>query len=351
MKNTLETRLGVFFALAVLAAFVLFHIAGGGQFFHRGYEVKAYFNNVHDLKVGDPVKMAGVQIGRVEDVGFDNNRVLVTLRIDDERALRTDSRATIKFLGLMAQNYVSVTLGTGEAAILAKGGVIETDEQPDLSALMARMENVAIGVENVTKSFSGDSIQNILGPITDFVKNNSDNLTASISNMKDISDSISRGEGTLGKMVRDDQLYFTSLATVKKLEETAGTLQDTLGEARSVFGDARGALNSASNALSEVQGTFTEARQVVAGIREGRGSLGKLMTDDALYAQGTSAMTNLKEILEKINQGQGSVGKLVNDDSLFKNLKMTLQKVEKATEGLEDTGPLSVLGTAVSSLF
>jgi phospholipid/cholesterol/gamma-HCH transport system substrate-binding protein len=62
-------------------------------------------------------------------------------------------------------------------------------------------------------------------------------------------------------------------------------------------------------------------------------------------------MTNLKEILQKINQGQGSVGKLVNDESFYKNAKLSLQKLDKATEGLEDQGPLSVLGIAVNSLF
>jgi phospholipid/cholesterol/gamma-HCH transport system substrate-binding protein len=52
-----------------------------------------------------------------------------------------------------------------------------------------------------------------------------------------------------------------------------------------------------------------------------------------------------------MNRGEGSVGKLINDDSLFKNAKLSLQKLEKATEGLEDQGPLSVLGIAVNSLF
>ena len=62
-------------------------------------------------------------------------------------------------------------------------------------------------------------------------------------------------------------------------------------------------------------------------------------------------MVNLKEILEKMNRGQGTVGKLINEDSFYKNAKLTLQKVEKATEGLEDQGPLSVLGIMVNSLF
>ena len=79
--------------------------------------------------------------------------------------------------------------------------------------------------------------------------------------------------------------------------------------------------------------------------------MGRLMTDSKLYDESTGAMTNFKEIMEKINQGKGSVGELVNDNSFLKNIKLTLQKVDKATESLEDTGPLSVLGTAVGTLF
>jgi phospholipid/cholesterol/gamma-HCH transport system substrate-binding protein len=70
-----------------------------------------------------------------------------------------------------------------------------------------------------------------------------------------------------------------------------------------------------------------------------------------LYRETTVAMSNLRDILEKVNRGQGSVGKLVNDEEFYKNIKVSLQKLDKATEGLEDTGPLSILGTAVNSLF
>jgi len=50
-------------------------------------------------------------------------------------------------------------------------------------------------------------------------------------------------------------------------------------------------------------------------------------------------------------QGQGSAGKLVNDKELYNNAKLTLQKLDKATEGLEDQGPLSVMGILVNKLF
>ena len=79
--------------------------------------------------------------------------------------------------------------------------------------------------------------------------------------------------------------------------------------------------------------------------------MGKLLKDEALYRETTASMTNLKEILQKVNQGTGTVGKLINDQEFYKNAKMSLQKLDKATEGLEDQGPLSVMGILVNYLF
>jgi phospholipid/cholesterol/gamma-HCH transport system substrate-binding protein len=59
----------------------------------------------------------------------------------------------------------------------------------------------------------------------------------------------------------------------------------------------------------------------------------------------------MKEILQKMNQGQGTIGKLINDQEFYRNAKLSLQKLDKMTDELEDQGPLSVLGMAVSKLF
>ena len=59
----------------------------------------------------------------------------------------------------------------------------------------------------------------------------------------------------------------------------------------------------------------------------------------------------MREIMEKINKGKGTAGMLVNDDSLFKNARATLQKVDNATETMEDQGPISVIGVMFNGLF
>lgn len=330
MRNTLETRLGIFFALALVAVVVILELVGTGNFWRKGTPVKARFDTISELKEGDPVKMAGVEIGKVTKIDLARGKVEVTMSLDKQAEVKTDSKASIKFVGLMGQNYVSLDFGTSGAPAVTPGTVLETEEQADLNSLMVKLQNVAEGVEGLTRNFSGESFANLLGPFTDFLKENNPKLSAILSNLQKISGQISEGEGTVGKLIMDDEFYVTALTTVSNLNTTVDEIQPVFDTAKL---------------------TLEDARKVVTDMREGKGTVGKLLVDDTLYTETTTAMVNLREILQKINQGQGSVGQLVNDSGFIDNAKLTLQKVEKATEGLEDQGPLSVLGIAVNSLF
>src|SRR5215471_12005275 len=103
MKNTLETRLGIFVALTVIAAVLILETVGGVERFRKGKHFFARFNTVQELKVGDRVKMAGVEVGRVEDIQLTNNKVQVELKLRRNVEVKTDSTASVKFTGLMGQ--------------------------------------------------------------------------------------------------------------------------------------------------------------------------------------------------------------------------------------------------------
>jgi phospholipid/cholesterol/gamma-HCH transport system substrate-binding protein len=318
MKNSLETRLGIFVALAVIAAIVIIEMVGGMDFFQRGYHVKAEFETVQELKVGDSVKMAGVEIGRVEKIALAvaDGKVTVTMKLHTDAVVKTDSQAVVKFAGLMGQNFVAISFGTPGAPKADDGALLQSAEQPDLSAIMTKLDSAAAGIANVANSFSGDSINNLLGPMTDLIKQNSARITMTLSNMESISGQIASGQGTVGKVIYSDQLYDSALSTVTNLQDAV-----------------------------------TQAKQLVNGISSGQGTLGKLATDDALYNSTQASMTNLNQILFKINNGDGTIGKLVNDQEFYKNAKLSLQKLDKATDSLEDTGPLSVVGIIAGQLF
>jgi len=330
MKNTLETRLGVFFALALIAGVVLVELAGGFNFFKQGVRIRARFNTVQELQKGDPVRMAGVEIGRVENIKLVENKVEVTIKVSKDAEIKTDSKATVKFTGLMGQNFVSISFGAPTAPKISDGAELETTEQADLSSIMTKLDNVATGVEGLAKNLGGDNLNNLLGPFVDFMKQNNPRLTTILLNMQTLSSQIAEGKGTVGKLIADETLYSSAVNAVTNLNHTAQDIQ-------TLVQDAKTAVN--------------QTKDMINNVNAGKGTLGMLTKDEALYRETTTAMGNLREIFQKINQGQGSAGKLVNDESLYKNAKMTLQKVEKATESLEDQGPLTVLGTIIGSLF
>lgn len=316
MKNSLETKLGYFVVLAVFAAWLITETLGGLQIFHPGYRLYALFDTAQDLKVGNGVKMAGVEIGRVEGIALAGNKVKVTMKLNADAVVKTDSRATVKFTGLMGQNYVAIDFGSPDAPRAEDNAILATEEQPDLNAIMIKLDSATAGIQNLTKSFTPDTFNNLLGPLVDFVKQNSGHIGGAISNIENISGQIAHGQGTVGRLIYSDQLYNSALVTVTNLQDAV-----------------------------------VEVRGVVGGISGGKGTIGKLVTDDTLYNATTGSMTNLNQILKRINQGEGTIGKLVNDQEFYKNAKLTLQKVDKAAEGLEDQGPLTIIGIAVNNLF
>ena len=120
--------------------------------FTRGYHLYALFNNVQELKIGDRVKVAGVEVGRVEDIQLNQNenKVRVVMKVRRNAGIRTASLATVKFAGLLGQNFVALNFGSPGAPLAVNDTILATIEQPDLSALMAKLDSVATGVENLT---------------------------------------------------------------------------------------------------------------------------------------------------------------------------------------------------------
>jgi len=127
-SRTLEIVVGGFVLLGMLALLALSMqvsnlttLAGG-----NGYEVNVKFDNIGGLKVRSPVKMAGVQIGRVAGIKLDNRtyQADVTLDIDSKyNKIPLDTSAKIYTAGLLGEQYISLEAG-GDEEYLKQGSEI-----------------------------------------------------------------------------------------------------------------------------------------------------------------------------------------------------------------------------------
>jgi phospholipid/cholesterol/gamma-HCH transport system substrate-binding protein len=105
-----------------------------------GYTVIADFPSVAGLKVGDPVEIAGVKVGRVESLGLsDDDRARTRLRLEDGVKLQEDVIASVRARGLIGDKFVLLTPGASDKIIPAGGKIRETESPPDIPDLIGKI--------------------------------------------------------------------------------------------------------------------------------------------------------------------------------------------------------------------
>ena len=126
-RKSLDLWVGLFVLLGAIALFFLAMKAGNmsSLSFGKTYAVATRFDNIGGLKPRAPVKSAGVVVGRVADIQFDDKtfRAAVTLDIEDKYKFPKDSSAKILTSGLLGEQYIGLEPG-GDINNLAAGDKI-----------------------------------------------------------------------------------------------------------------------------------------------------------------------------------------------------------------------------------
>ncbi len=141
-KTVLDLWVGLF-VIAGIAALLFLALKVGSMNAVKtsdSYEVVARFENIGGLKARAPVKSAGVVVGRVADIRFDNERyeAAVTLRLDKRYAFPKDSSAAILTSGLLGEQYVGLTAGGDSVKLKDKDRIKITQDAVVLENLIGQ---------------------------------------------------------------------------------------------------------------------------------------------------------------------------------------------------------------------
>jgi phospholipid/cholesterol/gamma-HCH transport system substrate-binding protein len=376
MAASREVRVGLFLVVAFLILIALFEVLGKETIFARMVEYKTSFKSIPSLKLGDPVRLAGVDVGSVRYIRVIGARVEVIVRVKPGTPVKTDSIATIKLTSLLGTNFVDLTFGSPVAQLAPPGSVLQSAEPPDLNTMLARLNDAAGEVQTLlSRSTRGwarawsrsaalptwtgsPADRERAGHLGKLIAN--DDLYREIqgiaTNMNKLSQQLARGEGTLGKLVNDDALYkdLRSLtADLKVASQGLARMSKDIEGGKGTLGK----LVKDDTLYVEAKNTLTQAREALGGIQlmskritEGKGTLGRLLNDDSLYTDMQGAVASLNVIMKKVERGEGTLGKLLTDDSLYFTTKDSLKKVGKAADQLREQGPLSIIGLGIQAL-
>jgi phospholipid/cholesterol/gamma-HCH transport system substrate-binding protein len=201
-------RLGVFIVgtLAVLATGVF--IVGSKEYLFRStYQLKAQFDNVAGLADGADVQVGGVHSGTVHSIVLPHKpgeKVSVIMDLDKttHEIIKQDSVASIETEGLLGNQFMAISFGSPGQADVKNGDTI----QGTPPMLMADMLKKANGIL--------DSSQQAV-----------QNTTEATAHFNSISAKVDSGQGTVGALVNDKELY-------NNLQQTTSTLNDTMKQAQ-----------------------------------------------------------------------------------------------------------------------
>jgi phospholipid/cholesterol/gamma-HCH transport system substrate-binding protein len=140
-KYSKETVVGIFVVIGLICiAYMTVKLGNVGFFGENTYRLTAKFSTVTGLRVGNPVNMLGLEIGRVAQFEMDQEDqvAIVTLEIDKGYDIYDDAIASIKTEGLIGDKFISIDAGGGGDLLADGDSITETESPTDIMELVSK---------------------------------------------------------------------------------------------------------------------------------------------------------------------------------------------------------------------
>jgi phospholipid/cholesterol/gamma-HCH transport system substrate-binding protein len=236
-----------------------------GQFrFSSSNTYQATFDDASRLKSGDDVRIAGIPVGSVKDIGLDkNNKVAVTFAVDKRYQMYTSTIAQIRYQNLVGDRYLEVTSGPGELRKVPPGGTIQnTKPALDLDALLG-------GLRPVLKGLDGDKINAISSAVVELLQGQGGALADLLSNTGTFSQTLADRYQVISDVIHN---LNTVLTTVDQKSAQFNTSIDQLQQLVTGLAEGRdsiaGAIAPLASAASDLTSVLQSSRRPFQGVIE-----------------------------------------------------------------------------------
>ena len=292
-----QLRVGILGLIALFFVILLvFLLTGSMDWFKKKVDLHVYLSDAAGLTSGAPVRINGIQAGKVKavDLSGETNpqRVIkVDFQVDQDmiRQIPVDSVATVGSDNL---------LGSTKFLDIAKG-IKSQSIEPGATMTASNTQQF----DQLVKQGFGvlDSAQAILNKIADIVGQ------------------IQNGQGTIGKLLIDPSLFNSLQATVNQVQILATTLNSRTGTIGHLVNDP--------TVYNQAQTILTRIDTITQGLQQGQGTAGLLVKDPRLYNDLDRDLNDLHTIVSNLNAGKGTAGQLLSSDKLGNQLSTTLDNI------------------------
>jgi phospholipid/cholesterol/gamma-HCH transport system substrate-binding protein len=343
-RFSLEAKVGLLFlACLAIAAYVWFKVLEVS--FQEGFLLKAQFRSVEGLVPGAQVQIAGIKVGSVKDVLFDSEKsqaqVLMEIKDAYRNLIPEDSRVYIRTKGLLGDKFLVIEPGRPNARKLKPGETIKMAVEPtDTEKVFETIGVVAQDLQVLTREARRQLIDEKGAQKIDRIVTNAD---ASFGDVREI---LARNKEKINATVDNTD------SLTKGLKEIVARNKDKINRTMDNTDSATKGLNEiVAKNKERINRTIDDLERVTRDVREGRGTLGKLVNDEALYRDTHGLVRDLRGISGSIQSGRGAVGRLINDPELYFEARRAIRNMNKTAEDVSEATPISTLAIILGSVF
>ncbi len=365
-----ELRVGLFiFAGLLVLGFLILNSTGDFNPFEKRLKLRARFISADGLRKNSDVNLAGVSIGKVEDINFlpsdspDGQQIEATFSVVKEldnkpitELIRTDSTAQLVSTSVLGNDkMINISPGTAKGTPVAENHVLKSSSAISINQLTAtgndllqQINKIAVPANEIlNKANNGEgTLGRIINDETLYKNIDSTVVEAktTMSKLQDTIDRVNRGDGTAGKLLNDSALYDNINKTVTQLEAISTDLRNGRGTAGKLFSDdalyndTRAAIADLRNSVSKINSVVDDFKVIAADLNQGKGTAGRFLKDEKLYDEARDAIakfnattTRIDTILSDAQAGKGTIGRLVTDETLYNSINQTASNVNQFT--------------------
>lgn len=292
MKIRREFKIGIFAIIVILVSWWGISWLGGQNLFKSYNTYTVYYEEVSkDLQVSSRVYIRGVNVGNVQDIELQSGRVKVVIAVEEQYADMIPSNTTALITeGMMGG--AQIVLEQGDSNSVAKDGdTLNGRLDEGLMGMLADKGTELIDNLNTTLTKLDDTVSSVNGILED----NRENITGIVTNLEALSGEmtalVSDSKGDIDTAISDLSAFTTMLKNnTASIESMLGNLDEFSGELAD------------SNIITNLNTTVDKLNGIIATIESGEGSVGKLLSDDAVYNSIDETIGSLNALLTDLKE-------------------------------------------------
>jgi phospholipid/cholesterol/gamma-HCH transport system substrate-binding protein len=292
-KKSRTTTVEVLVGLLVCCTFVLLGVftivLSGDSIFAKKYPMSVRFNTVSGLREGDNVLVRGVKVGVVKSLEVLDSGVLLNFSTEQGLKIREDYRVSIQSSSALGGKYLNVYEGSAQRPVIREGTTLRGDDPVVL------MDDAAELLHELRVTLKEGRVL--------------ENMQLMMKNLAEVSDRLVEGEGTIAKLINDDDIY------------------------------------------QDIKGATAELKLFSEKLSKGDGTIAKLVNDGEIYNRVNQILEDIGTVSGRLANGEGTLGKLSADDELYTEVKKLVSELRAGIDDMREASPVTTFSSVVTGAF